>query len=199
MKRMFLIFVAMATAIGLSAQAFEMGKSYLSLGYGLGNLNHKVVEQSIAVRDAKFSSFGALFLKYEYALTKKTGVGLNIAYRRETGSAMETYIDINKNVIDYTQNVIYSAWSALARINYHIGEDKFVDPYIGFGLGFRSGIWGYSTSVQGAPSNPKLKKVSPIGVEMTLGCKVLLSDHYGAYSELGFSKGVFQIGAYRKF
>jgi outer membrane protein W len=199
MKKTIITLITIISIVKLNAQAFEINKSYVSLGYGFGNFTQSFVKAAVSNTDTKFSSLGPLFAKYEYAISENVGIGLNTSYMNANASATSTYTDVNSNIVSYKQNVKFSTWSALGRLNFHFGKQEKVDPYFGFGAGYRSAEWTYTSSDPNAPKNEKLKNISHFGFETTLGCRFLVANNFGFYTEVGLAKALFQIGLTGKF
>ncbi len=198
MKTLTTTLFAVLLYTGLSAQAFEEGRSYLSLGYGFGNLTQAVIKEAVAESDVKYSSFGPAFLKYEYAIAEKVGIGANLAYLSAKVSATDAYTDINNNEIKYTETVKFSTFSVLGRVNFHFGDNDNIDPYFGVGMGYRTANWNYTSTDPNAPENEDIKSLSPFGMDMTFGTRFLFTDNVGAYVEVGMAKAVFQLGLVAK-
>jgi hypothetical protein len=208
MKRSFPIFIFLTGLLmqgfGLSAQseitpmpkkerpAFESDDMFFSGGFGFGNLlvttfgaadlNSDLVEQR--------STTGPLFFKFEQALSDNLGFGVNLALL----SLKVDWTDPFNPGIHGTGR--YTGWSALARINYHFKPGKFFDPYLGFGMGYRSDkVVETSTD----PQNPRFdSEVTDIpinlGMDLTFGFRMMFSENLGMYMETGMAKGVVQLG-----
>ena len=89
------------------AQAFEQGKSNVSIGYGTENITQKLIKASSS--NASFSVLGPMFVKYEYGVSEHIGFGLNLAY----ASAGYTYDD-------GSGSYSWTGISSNARLNYHL-------------------------------------------------------------------------------
>jgi opacity protein-like surface antigen len=194
MKKITSAIFSMLVFVGLSGQAFEQGRSYISLGYGFGNLTQAVIKAAVAENDLKYSSFGPAFLKYEYGIAEKIGIGVNVAYLNAKVSASDSYIDDNNNTVNFTETLKYSTTSILGRVNFHFGDNDNIDPYLGVGMGYRTAKYTYTSSDPEAPQDEELKSLSPFGMEITFGTRFLFTDNIGAYVEVGMAKAVFQIG-----
>src|SRR5688500_20331901 len=101
----------------------------------------------------KVSLIGPIFLKGEYGISDNVGLGLNIAFFRP--KATYTSTDFFTGA-PYVASVDLTTISALARVNYHFGENDKFDPYMGFGIGYRYGKWtitdqSYSGSLPSFP------------------------------------------------
>lgn len=190
--------------------AFEINKHYISVGIGAGNFAQAffrtVVEGSNNTdNNLTFTSIGPLFLKYEYAITDKFGIGVNVATL--TNKANYTYTE-NSTGTDRTYNAELSclAYSVLARANYHFVNKKIIDPYVGLGLGYRGYRFNYTDNNpdQETGKNTLNRAINnlpifPLGMELTFGIRVMPTNVVGFYMETGLAKGVIQGGLVAKF
>ncbi len=199
MKKIIFMIALTGSFLSLQSQAFEIGKSYVSLGYGVGNFTQSLIKAAVSGTDTKYSSFGPAFLKYEYGISDKVGIGVNVAYLSASVSATDNYTDANNKTIYYTDKVQFNTTSILGRVNFHFGENEKIDPYFGFGMGYRNAKWTYSSSDPNAPQNGNIKNLSPFGMEITFGCRFLLMENLGIYTEVGMAKAVAQFGVCGKF
>ena len=161
------------------AQAFEEGKSQISLGYGLVNSTQAFV---FAYGELENSSLGPIFLKYEYGVSEKVGFGLNVAYATASASYDNIFLD-ELTSLDW--------WGASfnARVNRHFGSSDKFDPYIGFGMGYKIANWSYSND-----DDNDIKALIPLGFEATFGARYMFTPNIGLFSEVGLAKGIIQAG-----
>jgi len=205
-------------------RAFHQGSFNIILGYGFPNLYKNLYKGFIVnatsidnySSSSQFAytakSFGPVFLKAEYGLTKLIGLGINLGYLNvnitETeqyrwlvyNSATSTYDYQNYNdVIKYN----YSSFSASARINFHYAKSDKLDAYSGVGIGYN-----YNTLTSTSSSdNPNATIRDPfvyIGIpyhfSITTGLRYYFTPNFGIYAELGFEKwSLMQGGLALKF
>ncbi|HTF80583.1 MAG TPA: outer membrane beta-barrel protein, partial [Cytophagales bacterium] len=199
----------------VSAQAFEEGKSYVSGSYGIGSFfgiffssAKKAIEESGGnVSGIKVKTLGPLSLKYEYGVSEHIGLGINVNYLTNGISYDDTQTDGTYTTTEHyklTRNTI----SVLARMNIHFGDHEKLDPYWGFGLGYRQATWkqeysitsndptvGNNTQADPLPSF----NAFPFGFETTFGMRYLFTPSVGAFAEVGFAKSFAQFGLTAKF
>jgi opacity protein-like surface antigen len=208
MKRYFpsilLLFGSFASVATASAQteitpdpakerkSYENGDMFFVGGFGFGNLLVSAFEASGNGNDLieKRTTIGPLFFKFEQALSENVGFGVNVALL----SLKNEWTDATDPGIYGTGK--YTGWSALARVNYHFKPGKFFDPYMGFGMGYRN---DKVTETSTDPNNPRFDTdVTDIpinlGMDLTLGFRMMFSENLGIYMETGMSKGVVQLG-----
>lgn len=186
------------------AQAFGEQKNVVSAGYGVGT----VAGTALTYFLPSYTSYlglhkriaGPFYLKYERAVSRHIGLGLNVAY-------MDLNLNFRNQVNNrtvYDVNLDYSTLSVLARMNIHIGSFEKVDPFIGFGLGYRSGGWSASYKfISGDPNDPpqavRVRTIVPIGFELTAGTRYWFTEYIGAYAEIGLAKSLLQFGVTGRF
>ena len=171
------------------AQAFQQGKVIISGGYGFGNFTKSLFNtfsSGMGNTDFKMKSFGPVFGKFEYAVSDKVGIGVNIAHI----GINATY---NTDGGKYQYTVNWNNTSALARINLHFAKSEKFDAYWGAGLGYRFGKWKFEdndpdSDVQVAPS------VNPFGFETTIGARYYFIPNLGVSAEAGIAKAPIQFG-----
>jgi outer membrane protein W len=192
MKKLILIFLFINCVPLLRSQAFEKGKGYISAGWGFGNLNQSIYQDDANDVGDKYNSLGPLFGKLEYAISNKIGLGINFAYMK---------IEIEEPAYwststGYTEKTEFTTMSYIVRFNYHFLEEERVDLYIGAGVGYRSAVTVTTNNDPDASSRNQTEYFTfPIGAELTFGARVLvIPNALGMYTEVGFAKGVIQVG-----
>ncbi|MBX2978350.1 MAG: outer membrane beta-barrel protein [Flavobacteriales bacterium] len=187
------------SASSAQAQAFQEGGHTVSVGHGavtfLGNLNRTFDLYT----DLNYKGLGPLYLKYEYGVTDRIGLGVNIAYATNEWSYRYQGTDENGNAAQYTESTERNTYSVLARFNYHFGNSDRFDPYFGFGMGYRDANWKFNSSDPNGGSGVEVKSLMPFGFEFTLGARYFFTDNIGLYAEVGGAKSVFQGGLVAKF
>ena len=192
---------ALATTTESRAQAFDEETNSVSVGYGfvttLGSIN-----DSFGDKDTDYSELGPIYVKFEHAVSDNLGIGLNLAYTTNEWAyrydADSNSDGVNDKQYDATNKRV--AWSALVRLNWHIGDNDRFDPYAGFGLGYRNSTWTYSTTdPSGSESGVSIKNPIALGMEFTIGARYFFTENIGAYLEAGAAKSVVQAGLAFKF
>ena len=186
MKKLTLALVAGAMAVMPSitkAQAFEQGKSQISLGYGAVNTTQSLLSTSYPAEypNYTFTALGPMFLKYEFGVSEKVGFGLNVAYA-----------DAGIEYDNGAERASLKWWdtSLNARVNRHFGSHDKFDPYIGVGMGYKFGKW----KVEGDDNAEERKALIPLGFETTFGARYMITPNIGIFSEVGIAKGIIQGG-----
>jgi len=175
------LFVALFAAATANAQSFEQGKVIISAGYGFGNLTKALLSTYQSQANYKATSLGPLFGKFEYAVSDKVGIGLNVAHFGISAS----YTENGQN-----EKFTWRNTSVLARLNLHFSKSDKFDAYWGAGLGYRFGSWKWES----AGSKSTTPSIIPFGFETTVGARYYFIPNLGIYAELGIAKAPIQAG-----
>lgn len=184
---------------GGGGECFGQGKFALSFGYGFPNLGKAVVQAIIDASnnptDVKSSGVGPLHFRAEYGLSDNVGFAASVNYV----SAGVKWTSMNDTTfMVYSNSLSRSSVSVLARLNFHFSVSDKVDPYFGFGAGYKGVTWSI-TSNDPDVSNYSIKPFSPFGFETTIGVRYYLTEGIGLYTELGLAKSLMQVGLVAAF
>ena len=185
---------------------FQKGVQVISVGYGapnLGKLAFKAIDRIHPT--AEYGGIGPIYLKYEYAIFDKVGLGVTLRYlnsRVEFPTVGPNY-DADGNVTagdsTYTYTQTLNSIGAMVRGNYHFGTGRQFDPYMGIGLGYgnnttKADLGGDLNGLAVSIDSP-----IPIAIEATIGARYFFTEKIGAYAEIGFSQAVINGGIAIKF
>ena len=216
MKHIIFVLLLVTYTFSKAQDAFNKSESMITLGYGLPNIYKRLVKQDMQNTDAQTKSMakyygssftystsgiGPLFFKYEHALTDKFGLGFVIGYFKadvtETYNykrSLYVYPIQSQTTSNYYQAITRSARSLSvgARFNYHFGEKRKIDPYIGFAIGYSHNVMEetFATNDPSVPDQPAEPYIQPFPLYFgaTLGIRDYITDKFGVYIELGFDK-----------
>ena len=176
--------------------AFEEGKVTVSAGYGFVNVIQGLFSANVHTSETGYKSanFGPLHFKAEYGISDVVGVGLSVNYVKAGAS----YQDQSVTGTPYTYEAGYNNLSALLRFNFHIGNHEKVDPYIGTGIGYRTGNWYYESNDPNYTGD-EIKGIQPLGFEAVFGLRYYVMENLGLYTEIGMAKSLFQLGVVGSF
>lgn len=180
------------------SQAFQQERSYVNGGYGFGNFIQTVFSIYEPYDAFKLKIMGPMFLKYEYAVSDNMGIGVSLAY----ASASVSYQDNDWTMTNgevFKEQIDWSTYSILARMNFHFGDHDVIDPYWGFGMGYRIANWKYSNNDPDYNSDIEIGNFFPLGFETTFGCRFMFAESFGLYTEVGIAKAIFQVGLVGSF
>ena len=187
--------VCMAGIISAQAQTFQPGDITFSAGYGFPSFTKTIF--NVAEGENVGTTFiGPLFVKAEFAINETVGFGMDFAYSH--GSATYQTSDSQVDSILYNTNFKYTAYSALARFNFHFGHSTSFDPYTGVGLGYRNTKYTYTGNDPN--QNPSdLNGFNHFGLDFTIGARMYLTPNIGIYGEVGIAKAPIQVGLVARF
>ena len=159
----------------------------------------------VFINGVSFSKVPNFFVKGEYAVSNRVGVGVNVA----TGGLIAHVVldSLNNQNVRIAGDLTYRSWSALARVNYHALNAENWDVYIGLGIGYRLNTFAVSsndpfTDRWNFPINmgiierriPNSVSYSYVGADLTLGVAYQITPAIGVYTEMGMAKSAIQAG-----
>jgi opacity protein-like surface antigen len=196
-------------------KAFGKGKIVVTAGYGFPNL-YKSIFKSLISNGTNSSAgysyaydvkgIGPAFIKGDYGITKLIGVGLVLGYSNMTLTETETYNeDVYNSTTGYYETHTYqdvvkythTSLSVGARINFHFGTGKKLDPYAGAGIGYSNNQNKFSVT----SNNPGSTTTTPVSISgvpvyfaFGVGMRYYFTENIGLYGEIGFDKWSFVQG-----
>ena len=181
MKKIIVItFLLVLSVFAGFAQQKNAKKWTISSGYGIGNVWVYFLKNNSLIKDIpdyKVSSIGPFSICVEYFINNKISIGTSASYSIVKGETKRFLVDEQ-----------ISIFTALARANYHFGDFKKLDPYLGGGLGYVRSVYKNNNSIPGPVPGE-------FGYSAQLGAHYYLTNHVGFYGELGYVNGSFlQLG-----
>ncbi len=182
-----------ATKSNLNAQVFEKGDMVFDTYYGFPNLYTAVFEtayaSSVTNNSMSVKSIGPVGGRFEYMVSDRVGLGLDIGFNNSKISYNEQDVDQNFNPVTYNYNFSTQKLGVMATFNYHFlqNADKF-DLYGVFGIGYGNRSYTYEST------NPNyvattIKLPIPIASRLGIGMRYLFTDHLGVNLGLGLGQG----------
>jgi outer membrane protein W len=133
--------------------------------------------------------------QYEYGLSKNWGIGLNVNYAVAKAKFTAVDVVVNGDTVNLPQTVRWGVTSFIIRGNYHISTDGPLDPYIGIGLGLRTGGISYQVKYKYLGYSRGLPLfVNPFGAEATLGIRYYVHEHIALFGEIGMAQAFIKGG-----
>jgi outer membrane protein W len=214
MKKLIIFLMAVTTVVA-AQPAFHKSAGALTIGYGFPNIFKRLMLENLQNSDPRAKSIasrngasftystsggGPFFVKYDYAVSDKLGLGIVLGYSRL--GVTETYHYTRFVYNPQTQNTesrdlqqstvqLATSFSAGLRCNYHFNPRKKIDPYIGFAVGYSRSVFeeSFETSDPDLTQKPVVSSsLIPLYASATVGLRVYLSKYLGVYMELGFDK-----------
>ncbi len=186
-------FILMAfVSSAASAQAFQQGKTIISVGYGFGNLNRALFKTYESQGGYNYKGFGPIAGKFEYAVSDKIGIGLSVNH-------INADVKYNSSSNTETDQIAWNNTSVLGRLNIHFSKSEKFDIFWGAGLGYRFGKWKFTYADNSNNIDESIPNVLPFGFETTFGVRYFFIENLGVYSEIGIAKAPLQFGLSAKF
>jgi outer membrane protein W len=170
------------------AQAVEEGNLVFDGYYGFPNLYTSVFKAAYANTgselDLNVGGAGPFGLRFEYLITDKIGLGLDIGISSSFVSWKEEDFSNDLVSYDYSTRKI----GALVCFNYHfLDNDKF-DLFSTVGVGYSSRSFNFS-STDSYYEPITVSSIIPVGFKGGLGMRYFFTDNIGANLQLGFGHG----------
>jgi opacity protein-like surface antigen len=211
MKKLLFILLIGCFSLNVNAQEetkplFYKGITNVYLGYGAGNLSQEFLRDLVSISNEpsiQFSATGPLFVKLEHGFEDKVSLGVNFAYMKNTISYEDQgFTDTSSYV--FNADLSCTTLSILARVNYHIGNNPIIDPYVGIGVGYRNVRWTYTDDDPAGRTDigdfaTELLGNFPFGMDLTFGARIMPLPQIGLFAEVGVAKGIIQGGVTASF
>jgi hypothetical protein len=192
------------SATTLNAQAFDEGKSVVTIGYGFPNLVTGTFRTAYNTADHTgytFNAMGPLIFRYEYGLSEKIGMGVVFGYSMMKLSY--TYEDWNSTYTaktNYTASIKWNSPSAGLRMNIHFATKDKLDPYFGVSAGWSGNSLTYEDNNPNNTTNKTSINFGPFYFGLGVGMRYYFTDNIGMYVEFGWDKwALMQGGLAAKF
>lgn len=182
------------TKSNLNAQVFEKGDMVIDAYYGFLNLYTAVFENAYAAsvtnNSMSVKGLGPVGGRFEYMVSDRIGLGLDIGFNNTKLSYTEQDIDQNFNPITYTYNFSTQKLGVMATFNYHFlqNSEKF-DLYGVFGIGYGNRSYKYESTKPNFQEGDLLVPQVPIASRLGIGMRYLFTDHLGVNLGLGLGQG----------
>lgn len=179
------------------AQAYKSGSHVFHVGYGDAAFD----PGTFVSDDAETSILGPINFAYEYAVGDKFGIGVDVGYSDGSAEAAESYSTLdqfgNPIVVEGTSTYSKTKLTLNLRGNVHFGDNDRWDPYLAFGVGYKSVTREYD-SVD-PDYDAELENIVPVAMLLRFGTRLMFSDNFGAFVEGGIGHGYAQGGLVMKF
>ena len=187
----------MAQSSSASTAYFGKGQSYLGFAYGYGNLTQALFKNAGRFSDRldySYTKLGPMAAQFEYGLSNSWGLGLNMNYAVAKAKFTDQNVVIAGDTLNVRQTVRWGVLSFIVRANYHIRTDGPLEPYIGFGLGLRTGGVSYQTKLYRNYGRGLPLFINPFGAEATFGARYYLHPHIALFGEIGMAQAFIKGG-----
>ena len=180
-------------------KAFKQGTFDFTIGYGYPDMYKTIIKSLVdnSGNTYEVKGLGPAFLKVEYGVTKLIGIGAVIGYQSISVSDTYLYQDYNSttggyNTYEEVEKLTYTSLSVAARINFHFGTGKKLDPYAGVGVGYSQKQYKFTYTTNnpnGLRTTPETYSgLIPFYLGITAGIRYYFTPNIGIYGEVGFDK-----------
>ena len=139
--------------------------------------------------DIDFSNIGPLGLTASYTLDSKIALGVDFNYTRCKTSF--DYFETSTDSISgdtYNMDAQRAVIRAMARFDAHFGESERFDPYLSFGIGYRTTSTSYASDRPGFVETPR-ETLIPLALRLAFGANIWIIDELGVLLETGLGGG----------
>ena len=180
------LFIALAIVAGIfvsnhsKSQAIEQGKILIDGYYGFPNMWTSVLKAAYTESNStgiKIGSFGPIGGRFEYLLSDKIGIGIDV----HTATSSVSWTD---SIYDY--KVSANRLRFCPRINMHFGSSDKLDFYGVFGIGYKTSKFKFSSNDPLFTEDTGLISWSPLTWRAGIGIRYFFTDNIGAGMEMGF-------------
>lgn len=179
------------------AQAVEEGTVLIDAYYGFPDLYKSTFRTAYANSgsefDLKIGGVGPLGGRFEYLLTDKVGLGLDVVYNsanlswKDTGSVYNsTTMNYDKVVYDYKAGT--AKIGAIVTFNFHFVDNDKLDVAGIIGAGYSNRTFTYE-STDPSYSGGSVKGLIPVGFKLGAVMRYFFTDNIGINVGLGLGQG----------
>lgn len=188
--------MSLGFASNANAQAVEQGTMLIDATYGFPNLFTTVLKNGYAndmiATDVKISSFGPAALKFEYLVSDKVGLGLEVGYANSGVTYKQDYseFDENNNLVTntYEYKVSCPRFRIMPKFAFHFGNNDNFDGYFSVSAGYSGSSLKVETKQPGYTDAGSVS-LAPFAARLAVGGRYFFSDVIGANMEFGIGGG----------
>ncbi|MEN9743119.1 MAG: hypothetical protein RLZZ65_924 [Bacteroidota bacterium] len=191
-KNFLKIFIALGMiATGLNqqtyAQAVEEENMVIEAYYGFPNLYTAAFKAAYASTGSELNLLaggtGPLGLRFEYLVTDKIGLGLDMSY----SSSYVNFSDASSGT-SFDYDFTTAKTGVLACFNYHFLDNDQFDLFSTVGIGYAKRNFNFtSTDPEYVPVS--VGSIIPVGFKAGLGMRYFFTDNIGANLQVAFGPG----------
>ncbi len=166
-----------------SGKCVEQGTILIDAFYGAPYFNGSLIKaayDSTGTTAHNYNQFGA---KVEYLVNDKLGLGIEGTYALAT-------VDYRGNDLKY-YTAGMSKYRVLAKMNYHFATGAHIDPYLTWGVGYKS--TKIYTNEPGGPKDINVNLI-PLAFRAGIGMRYFFTDAIGVNAEVGLGGPMVQAG-----
>ena len=173
---------------------FEEGSKTISVGYGFGTFYTALFSAWSTTPGYTASNLGPIFVKGEYGVTDKIGIGLTIGYETIKNSWTAQGYDMNFNPVNYNYGWNFSLLSVMIHGNYHFYQTDKFDVYAGASLGYANFSTKFTTNDPNYGPSPTISIPIAVGYGINIGAKYYFTPNIAVYGEVGYELSYANLG-----
>lgn len=168
-----------------SGNCIEQGTILIDAFYGGPYFNGALIKSAYSADSLNstphnYNQFGA---KVEYLVNDKLGLGIEGTYALAT-------VDYRGNDLKY-YTAGMSKYRVLAKMNYHFATGEHIDPYLTWGVGYKS--TKIYTNEPGGVKDINVNLI-PLAFRAGIGMRYFFTDALGVNAEVGLGGPMIQAG-----
>ncbi|MEY4853068.1 MAG: hypothetical protein RLY64_607 [Bacteroidota bacterium] len=173
------------------AQVFQKGQA----SYYFGGIYNIVVNDAYHELFNKKTPTQALHFKYEKGITSRIGLAVSATYYGYTvypAQILDSFriFRLYGPFVEYAQKYSANHYSVIPKIQLHSKKNKWVNTYVGFGVGIR----GEHITQFKTDADKRLFSDIWLAAEFNLGMRAKITDQFQAYAEMGFGPSALSAG-----
>ena len=140
--------------------------------------------------------------KFEYMVTDGIGIGLEYSYAAVDVKYTEDKFANQSTIQTYHYTATLYKQRILARVNFHFGTSKKIDPYATVGVGYKVSLLKSNNPDDQksiADFNNNFSNLVPISYRLGIGMRYFFSENIGISAEVGIGGAIVQGGICGKF
>lgn len=197
MKKVFLILTTLVLTTTIktntaNAQALEEGNIVIEGYYGFPNLYSITFKTAYANSgselDLKTRGLGPVGGRFEYLISDKFGLGLDIGFNNTVIEYRELGVNNNGDDVLYNYEFSTRKLGVMATMNYHFIDNDNLDLYAMVGVGYGNRVFEFKSNDPDYISE-SVKGLIPVASRLGVGMRYFFTDNLGANLNLGFGQG----------
>lgn len=191
--------MVLALALGIFAapkqaksQAVDAGNILIDAYYGFPNLFTSALKTTYAnsgsVEDVNIGGIGPVGGRFEYMVSEKIGIGLEINYTDSYVEYTDLGTDTLGNPYRYEYKVSVPRLRIMPRFNFHFGSSDVFDGYFAVAAGYNNTQYKFESNDPDF-GDESITGLVPVAFRLAVGGRYFFTDAVGIHMELGLGGG----------
>ncbi len=148
--------------------------------------------------DFKIKGVGPVGGNFEYLMTDKIGLGVDVYYANTAISWNDIGYDANNQKVMYNYKVSVPRVGVLARANFHFSNSDDFDAYGILAMGYKNLSYKFETNDPSYKGN-KVNGLIPVAMKLGVGFRYFFTDNFGLNGEMALGTPLLAGGISLKF